>query len=442
VTWRDVAKAPKRVEAVSPSEAGGRFLFTLPRTFITFPTLQAPPLASLYTMLRPSVLQQPVASSSTSHGAPPGRAQQPRYSPYTPSIHELHPGPRNRLFLALRSGIPSEVDWALPRLVAGSYDVLEHFKLETWIDSVGALQYWPERWVDGLEVVSAAHAIRSGLPAPKAAQATVPEWTLDPAVEKRATESLLVLRNASFGLNNSKLICRATFLGLLDRFFALPLDFLVDVLVSYPEMVSHILTILSNILPHLHPSPPVLQIFAKVLPVLLVQSRDTAMIQLLLPILITTATLPNLPSLPDNLIPHLLMLVSTRPASPLLDLLLDALLTLSSLPAYSRQILSSPDLGRYLKTLVPILRHGATPYNAQWDSSHLLAGRTVRNPASSAGVAEAASQRRAAAREDAQAKLDRGERVEAEVGDKMPVLSETIKARLYAMPEPKRSIAW
>jgi len=136
------------------------------------------------------------------------------------------------------------------------------------------------------------------------------------------------------------------------------------------------------------------------------------------------------------------MLVSTRPASPLLDLLLDALLTLSSLPAYSRQILSSPDLGRYLKTLVPILRHGATPYNAQWDSSHLLAGRTVRNPASSAGVAEAASQRRAAAREDAQAKLDRGERVEAEVGDKMPVLSETIKARLYAMPEPKRSIAW
>ena len=41
----------------------------------------------------------------------------------------LEPGPMNRLYLSLRSGIPSQVDWALDRLAAYTYEMPDRFLL-------------------------------------------------------------------------------------------------------------------------------------------------------------------------------------------------------------------------------------------------------------------------------------------------------------------------
>ncbi len=66
------------------------------------------------------------------------------------------------------------------------------------------------------------------------------------------------------------------------------------------------------------------------------------------------------------------------------------------------------------------------------------------NPASAAWRAEEASRRRAAEREIAQKKMEAsvGSGELRETGDKAPTLSPVIKAKLYQMAEPMRSITW
>ena len=105
-------------------------------------------------------------------------------------------------------------------------------------------------------------------------------------------------------------------------------------------------------------------------------------------------------------------------------------------------ILASSYFSKYLRTIASYLEHHALPFSARWDSSEALAGKVVRNPASPASVAEMASVKRAREREDAQRRMEAGEPVVVEVGEKPPILPETIKAKLYGMPESKRSITW
>ena len=394
-------------------------------------------------MSRPSVLQ---TASSSSHPSAPQNLVRSN-GPYTPHLSELYPGPRNRLFLALRSGLPSEVDWALPRLVCASYDHVEHFRLETWVDSVGALQHFADVWISSLERVSAKAAAQQS-PDTFAAFTLGPALqgaeTLDTTTEKRATDSLCALRNASCSLNNAKVICRPTIINLLRRYFSLPPTILLEVVVTYPEITSHLLVLLANILPHFtsHYTALLSHVLSQALPSLLVESRDKAIIENILPVLIQSASIPSLPTLPSPLISHLLQLLSVSPPSPMLDLILDLLLTLSSLPAYSRQILASAYFSKYARTIAGYLEYHAQPFSARWDSSAALAGRVVRNPASQTSVAELASTKRTREREDAQKRLEAGEQVMVEVGDKPPVLAEAIKAKLYGMPESERSIAW
>jgi chromatin structure-remodeling complex subunit RSC9 len=373
---------------------------------------------------------QPSQASSLHPGT--SRAAPIRPSPYTPDLRDLHPGPKNRLFLALRSSLPEEVDWALPCLVAASHDHTENFRLETWVDSVGILQDWPERWVTSLE--AEVKLRESGV--------IILDWNRDENIERRATNALLVLRNASILPTNAKIICRATFLSLLHRFFSLPQDFLLEITIRTPEPVQHILVTLQSIFPHIHASQPVHHIFGRVLPNLLLESRDLGVINLLLPLIISGLTLSGaLPPLED-LASHLLNTTTLTPPSPTLDLTLDLLISLTQNPHTAKHILSSPTFPAHLKTLIFLLEHSSKPYTASWDAAKALTGISVRNPASGAWMAEEASRRRSLEREKSQRLISAGIEVRGTVGDKSPGLSSAARGRLYAMAEPQRSISW
>ncbi|WVW83464.1 hypothetical protein I302_105485 [Kwoniella bestiolae CBS 10118] len=420
----------------------------------------------------------------------PHQHNQQRWTPYSPTPIELYPGPKNRLFLSLRSGLDEEVDYALPKLVVASFDEIDKFKLETWVDSVSALKEWPERWLEGLEL-EVAHTelqrqqrskhfssptsggreegeevIDLDLKAKvELALSVIPSWTLPQTTIDRATNSLLVLRNASFTHSNAKIICRTSFLSFLNRFFSLPIDFLLELSLRTPEPIHHILNILQSIFPYLpqqfhdnaEQQGESRRIFSTVLPRLLVGTGDQAIIQNILPLLIQGLTNPQIiqfdhPTLSD-LIDHLLNLIILRPtptsssSTPpiLLDLALDLLISLTQNTQYSKSILSHPNFSAHLKNLVLLLEYGSRQTQATWDNAHSLTGKVIRNPASDYVRIENASKRRRMERDQSQKMMEifggpgvRG----VNVGDKPPVLNKGTRERLFAMREPNRSIAW
>ncbi|WVQ78240.1 hypothetical protein IAT38_000323 [Cryptococcus sp. DSM 104549] len=425
-------------------------------------------------------MSRPHISSSSSrpiapiphHSRPP--APRPR-TPYTPVPQELHAGARNRLFLALRSSVESEVDWALPRLVVASQDDANRdmFRLEAWVDSVAALSEWPRKWLEGLEKEAAVFEMRAGRVGVddvdgvegaggeegralkrrkmELALGVMPEWVNDPLVEQRATNSLLVLRNASFTEPNAKLITRPVFLSFVEEFFTLPIEFLQHVILRSPEPVHHILTIVQSIFPYLRPDlPGVKVVFGQVFPRLLIETRDLAMMVNLVPLIIYAQLLGALiPPPPADLIPHLLQLLVVRPSSltsqpsPMLELVLDLLISLSSNPTHARTILSLPEFPHHLKSLVALLEHEGRASNAAWNAPRAHTGVLYSNPASASVKAQQATARREAQRVWAQRNMQEGGRpVYTEVGDSPPALSEATKQRLYGMKEPDRSIAW
>ncbi|KAL7424576.1 Chromatin structure-remodeling complex protein rsc9 [Cryptotrichosporon argae] len=390
------------------------------------------------------------APSSAVHAAAPGGpsslAARPRpKTAYSSDVQLLHPGPRNRFFLALRSGIDSEIDWALPRLVVASHEQPDAFKLETWVDSVAALRVWPERWLEQLEREAALFLARGAdNDTVRAALGAVPEWTRDAMTAQRAAECLLILRNASVSPGNAKLICRTSFADVLVRFFSLPHAFLLDLALREPEPFLHILVIFNSMIYHLFPSPTVFQIFATVLPDLVVDTRDTAILAATLPILIATLPIPSVPPPPARLVPHLLrMLVADLPAN-LPDLVLDLLVSLTMLPQHARMLLALPEFGGHLRTIVGWLERGARPYVVQIEAPVARQASLVPNPAGAQARAEAASRRRLAQHE-ADARViaaQDGYGITRPVGIKSPALDPAMVDMLYKMTEPRRSIAW
>lgn len=386
-------------------------------------------------------------------GGPYAASSSSRHTPYHAHPREFAPGPKNRLMLALRSGIPSEVDWALPRLVVASHEAPDHLKLEGWIDSVRALCHWPSKWIDQLEKeVALSGSGSSGTESMLGSDGAIatqprpcmPEWTRDAAVQERAINSLLVLRNASFWPNNAKLICQPVFLEQLERFFDLPFAFLLDLALRLPEPITHLLVTLQSIFPLLSPRPSILRLCSTTLPRLLVETRDAALITLILPILITSLSLPLMPAPPQDLAPHLLLLTTLQPPPPILDLALDLLITLTLLPHLARQVLALPTLPSHLRTLSLLLDHAARPHQITWDAPSWSIGAPRRNPASGALAAEQASRRRAIERDMAAKKMELtgGEGVVNPVGETPPVLPPTLRNQLYTMKEPRRSISW
>lgn len=57
----------------------------------------------------------------------------------------LEPGPSNRLYLSLRSGIPSQIDWALSRLTHASFHYGERLQLDGFAGLTDVLLSWPRR---------------------------------------------------------------------------------------------------------------------------------------------------------------------------------------------------------------------------------------------------------------------------------------------------------
>jgi len=92
--------------------------------------------------------------------------------------------------------------------------------------------------------------------------------------------------------------------------------------------------------------------------------------------------------------------------------------------------------------LVLLLEHSSRPYTAQWDAAKALTGISVKNPAAGVGLAEELSRRRGMEREKNQRLVNAGIVVEGDVVDKSPGLSQAIRTRLYALTEPRRSVAW
>ncbi|TXT09163.1 hypothetical protein VHUM_02637 [Vanrija humicola] len=382
------------------------------------------------------------------HAAAAGSArlqQQQPISQFTPSERELAPGGRNRLFLALRSGVEEEVDWALPRLVLASFDRPDKFALETWVDSVSSLKEWPERWLDELErEVAYRQLIDTPSSSKRDALGAVPSFTRNPAVEDRAAASLHILRNASFSGNNPRTISRTSFVQFILRFFNLPIDFLIEVSARSPEPFQHLLIILQSIYPFLFGGPPVFRLLTEVLPTFAMKTRDVGLLSITLPILITTFQVPTFPPPPDGFIEHILYLLTLQPPPQLLELVLDLLAAMVPQPAYARTVLSDPQFGAHLKSLVRLLEHGASDYVAQWFPVEQLRSHEVLNPAGGPALAERATARRRIEREADQQKMEvfGGPGVTREVGTTPPQLSQTVKDELYKMTEPKRSIAW
>lgn len=369
--------------------------------------------------------------------------------PHTPSSRELHPGPKNRLFLSLRSGIDDQVDWALPRLVLASFDRPELFTLESWIDSVTALREWPDRWLDDLEREAAHKELlrepAASEPSSSVALGSVPEFTRNPVVEARANLSLQIIRNASFAPVNARLLARTSFVDFVLRFFGLPLEFVLDVALRSPEIVQHLIVILQSVYQYLpETSTAVIRLLTEVLPTLATKTRDMGILTLVLPVLIMTFQSPTYPPPPPGFIQHLLYLITLSPPAKLLDLVLDLLAAMVPQPAYARMILCDPCFPAHLKQLAILLDHGASASEMSIAPPPATRANKAVNPASTTTFARQGALRRRAERDADQKRMEMfgGPGVHREVGDKAPELSEAIKRELYIMTEPKRSIAW
>ncbi|WFD31070.1 hypothetical protein MSPP1_002101 [Malassezia sp. CBS 17886] len=157
----------------------------------------------------------------------------------------LEPGPTNRLYLSLRSGIPSQVDWALARLSEHTKALGDRFLLAHYPGIDGALFDFLDRLVSALEgrpradwdpdadagpTTASGYFVDQGIGAPGdegqmslglvrvprprqkplPAPATFRPDTCqrDADLLRRALQSALVLRNAALGHGNAALLAK------------------------------------------------------------------------------------------------------------------------------------------------------------------------------------------------------------------------------------------
>lgn len=415
--------------------------------------------------------RQPTAPAPAAAAAAPIPPWRPAYAP-TPS--ELQGGGRNRLILALRSGIDTEVDWCLPRLILGSFDHPDLFKLDAWPDSVAALLEYPLRWLEELEKEAALFELRRSRSRSGSVReegegkgeggvlGIVSDWTRDTELETRAINSLLVLRNASFTPTNAQAIAKSR-PSIFDhdqfllRLFSLSPAFILDLSLRQPEILQHVFVLVQSLFPYLTSTGAgagaqgnrrVLGAITTNLTALAIDTRDAGVLHNLLPILIAAYQLPPSPSsaLPaphPDLIPYLLKTLTLAPPPPLLDLSIDLLISLTQNSTHSRTVLADPSFPAHLRNMVLLLEHSSRKTAAAWESPGQLQGMIVPNPASTAGLVEQATKRRRVEREQAQRQMELNPlSVKVEVGDRPPVMSLIVKKRLLAMKEPARSIQW
>lgn len=282
------------------------------------------------------------------------------------------------MILSLRSPLPHEIDWALSRLCMASTDFNERFNLEKWPGSVDALLEYPLQLV----TFAANEPARWGEAVWEFASMEQRE------VQRRATESLLVLRNA--GLNeimNGKVLGRSYKLrGFIEAFVALPETVLIDHLT---EPLLLVLDIAHNLVSATQSEvilPP--GIATALIPLLRV--KDLAILTATFRLILALTAPVHWPSSRDlanptpnpldphpnvhirpPLVPHAhdvvglavslavdLLILPAEDIGELRPLALDILYTHTSTPSHAAVILRRPDVGGVLRMLAKGLYEG------------------------------------------------------------------------------------
>ena len=130
--------------------------------------------------------------------------------------------PKNRMVLALLSGIDEEVSWSLFRLAHLSYQHGHRFFLKPLFGLTDALMEWPLWWLANSGGIPADET--QGLMNGNGAASEI--WAVSSGVQKKrkhALESLLILRNASFETANATFLMQnPRTMVLLDGLQSLP----------------------------------------------------------------------------------------------------------------------------------------------------------------------------------------------------------------------------
>jgi chromatin structure-remodeling complex subunit RSC9 len=316
----------------------------------------------------------------------------------------LDGGASNRMCLSLLSGIPKDVNWALSRLVNLSDEHNVRFVLATVPKLTDAIFYAPEVYLK-----SYVRNKNNFCPHPRVE-----------LIRKHATESMLVLRNASHNdLNAAHLVQDPRTIGLINDILRLPPDDEANTEIMVYAM--ELLQVIGNHLPlpskgrHPYGNIPI-----EVLEHMLSTSVDRTLIIHSLNVLTLLMTPPTTP--PANTEPAYPPPYAPRSDSPvlarvlqLLALVQDHLLLTSSLEFFAAYLTSlsatqafllHPSLTKTLRLLVGVLR-----YEQKTEIQSVRIGPPVRT-------------------------------AEPEAEWLPYELSDEELARIAPMPEPERSFQW
>ena len=319
----------------------------------------------------------------------------------------LDGGASNRMCLSLLSGIPKEVNWALSRLVNLSDEHNIRFVLATIPKLTDAIFYAPEVYLK--TYIRNKNSFSHFCPHPRV-----------DLIRKHATESMLVLRNASHNdLNVAHLAQDTRTMGLINDTLRLPPDDEVNT-----EIMVYAMELLQVVGHHL-PLPskgrhPYGNVPIDALERILSTSVDRTLIihsLNVLTLLMTPSTIPPAntePAYPRPYAPHADSPALAR-VLQLLALVQDHLLLTSSLEFFAAYLTSlsatqafllHPDLTKTLRLLAGVLR-----YEQKTEMQSVRIGPPVRT-------------------------------AEPEAEWLPYELSEEELARIAPMPEPERSFQW
>ena len=253
--------------------------------------------------------------------------------------------PNNRMSLALRSGIHSEVSWALDRLCRLAHN--EQFVFKSFPGVLEGLFDWPEWYInEGYKHASDTDILFSAPP--------------EQARQRRyALESLFVLRNAALHEPNVRELASYSHTIPLIMNALINLDHTRD---ENTEALLHIIDIFHIIAPVLNVSPSAPLISNPIPPLLRIASQSSNRTMIIASLTIITALFSN----PANGV-HLLsdspaMLASIRYLplfmdKPLIDACLNYLHVHVSHPPMARAFLLQPEMPSVVKVLASLLLH-------------------------------------------------------------------------------------
>ncbi|KAG7575368.1 hypothetical protein FFLO_00358 [Filobasidium floriforme] len=368
--------------------------------------------------------------------------------------YNLRPSTNNRLFLSLRSGIPTEVDYALEELVHLTH--AGRINLSDFPGSVEALLDLVEGWVEDVERESAASAV--GFQTSGDTEATVSAFGSrssttvlglgidQPTVdrERRATDALLVLRNAVFaGEDVENATAKQNKQVVIWTIPGVPIHGLLRATMKRPEPMLYMLDLLIALFPSL--VSLLEEAEAPTLPELFLTTGDVGFI-VPLDQLFTLVPAHYLPS--ARLIPKLISFLLLTPA--LLTNSLNLLYHITQEVTTSMSVLKDPEIVNYLRILTRLVKWDARELSLALKHAGQV-GTYIESPEPGALKLQAVDKKDAygkhytsqqtigvALKQD-DGKDDTGESVGLGPVVKM---SDERRRRIRSMKEPERAHAW